>query len=113
GAALALSATASLNAPLTITNVEFFYDGTLVAADSSAPYSASVGGTVQGNQAVRRSARGAYFYCGEPGRRFGLVDLDRNGKWADDDRHSRKRFRYLAWGLHGHCSKSIGVGRGK
>src|SRR6185436_17832203 len=43
GAALALSATASLNAPLTITNVELFYDGTLVAADSSAPYSASVG----------------------------------------------------------------------
>jgi Big-like domain-containing protein/calcineurin-like phosphoesterase family protein/purple acid phosphatase-like protein/immunoglobulin I-set domain protein len=52
GATLALAATATVGAPLTITNVQFFYDGTLAGTDTSTPYSGSVANLVQGNRTV-------------------------------------------------------------
>jgi hypothetical protein len=52
GATLALAATASVGAPLTITNVRFFYDGNLAGSDGSAPYSGSVASITQGSHAV-------------------------------------------------------------
>jgi acid phosphatase type 7 len=52
GSTLALAATASVNLPLTITNVAFYYDGVLAGNDAEAPYSGSVGNTTQGNHTV-------------------------------------------------------------
>ncbi len=45
---ISLAATAGVNAPLTITNVQFFYNDTAVAADSSAPYTGSLASPAEG-----------------------------------------------------------------
>jgi hypothetical protein len=42
GQPFAMNATASVNAPVAVTNIDFFLDGTLVGSDSTTPYSASV-----------------------------------------------------------------------
>ena len=48
GASIALAATATVSAPLAITNVEFFYDGALIGADASAPYAGSLASPAAG-----------------------------------------------------------------
>ena len=52
GQALALTATASVSAPLTISSVEFFYDGASAGVDAIAPYSGSVASPTAGAHTV-------------------------------------------------------------
>ena len=52
GQALALTATASVSAPVTISSVEFFYDGASAGVDATAPYSGSVSSPTVGAHTV-------------------------------------------------------------
>jgi hypothetical protein len=52
GQSVALAATATVGAPLSIAGVEFFYDGSSVGADATAPYAGSVASVSAGNHLV-------------------------------------------------------------
>jgi hypothetical protein len=56
GQPLALAATAAVGAPVTVSNVQFYFDGASVGVDGSAPYSASVANPMVGNHTVYAAA---------------------------------------------------------
>jgi hypothetical protein len=52
GLAVPITATASVLAPVTVSGVEFFWDGASVGTDNDAPYAVSVAGPAEGSHSV-------------------------------------------------------------